>query len=48
MKKFFKEHGVFVWMGAAFAFITGYSIDSWQWWAFVFPSIVFVVLRDDR
>ena len=45
IKDYFIRYGWTLWLGAGFSLFTGYSILNWQWWVFVTPVIVLVVLR---
>lgn len=45
MKKFLQEYGYAMYLGGAVTAFVGSTLDSWQWWAIVIPTVFLVTLR---
>ena len=45
MIKFIREYAYCVWKGAGFMIITGFGLNTWQWWLFTTVMTTLVVIR---
>jgi hypothetical protein len=40
-----RKYAYAVWNGAAFSTITGFGLDTWQWWVFTTVMVLLVAIR---